>query len=133
MDRHKRSETSTGHASYCNWAGADQSLGKYVMLKLWMMLTCILFLGSLGTSQAAPLDASDIVYIDGLPCNRACQSYMALYRKLAVPRQTAPVSAQPEPAELSEQSPRAEAQPTTKKREARPANTCREESRTETH
>jgi len=27
MDRHKRSETSTGDASYCNWAGADQSLG----------------------------------------------------------------------------------------------------------
>jgi TRAP-type uncharacterized transport system substrate-binding protein len=51
------------------------------MSKSWMMLTCVLSLGSVGTSQAHPLDPPDIVYIDGLPCNRACQSYMAWSRQ----------------------------------------------------
>jgi hypothetical protein len=41
-----------------------------------MMLTGLLILGPVGTSQAHPLDSPDIVYIDGLPCNSACQSYM---------------------------------------------------------
>jgi len=47
------------------------------MSKSWIMLTCMLSLGSVGTSQAHPLDSPDIVYIDGMPCNSACQSYMA--------------------------------------------------------
>ncbi len=47
------------------------------MLKNWIMLTGLLFLGFEGTSQAHPSDSPDIVYIDGLPCNSACQSYMA--------------------------------------------------------
>ncbi|WP_244608323.1 hypothetical protein [Bradyrhizobium algeriense] len=37
----------------------------------------ILFLCSSGALQANPLDSPGVVYIDGLPCNRACQSYMA--------------------------------------------------------
>jgi len=41
----------------------------------------MLLLGSAGTAEAAPLDSPDIVYIDGLPCNRLCQSYMAWSRK----------------------------------------------------
>jgi TRAP-type uncharacterized transport system substrate-binding protein len=51
------------------------------MSKSWIMLTCVLSLGSVGTSQAHPLDPPDIVYIDGLPCNSACQSYMAWSRQ----------------------------------------------------
>jgi len=47
------------------------------MSKRWMMLTCILLVGFAGPSQAHPLDSPDIVYIDGLPCNSLCQSYMA--------------------------------------------------------
>src|SRR5882724_9305405 len=50
------------------------------MSKNWVMLTGLLFLGSVGTSQADPLGSPDIVYIDGLPCNSACQSYMAWTR-----------------------------------------------------
>jgi hypothetical protein len=50
------------------------------MSKRWMMLTCILLVGSAGPSQAHPLDSPDIVYIDGLPCNSLCQSYMAWSR-----------------------------------------------------
>lgn len=46
------------------------------MSKSWIMLTGLLLLGSAGPSQSHPLDSPDIVYIDGLPCNRACQSYM---------------------------------------------------------
>jgi hypothetical protein len=45
------------------------------------MLAGLLFLGSVGTLQAHPLDLPDIVYIDGLPCNSACQSYMAWSRQ----------------------------------------------------
>jgi hypothetical protein len=90
------------------------------MLKQWAMLTCILFLGSMGTSQAAPPDSPDIVYIDGLPCNRACQSYMAWYRQVSRPRQTAPVSAQPIPSQVAAQPPKADAQRTTRARASRP-------------
>jgi len=51
------------------------------MSKNWMMLSCILFLGFAGTSHAHPLDSPDTVYINGLPCNSACQSYMAWSRQ----------------------------------------------------
>lgn len=50
------------------------------MTKRSVMLTCMLMLGAAGTSQAAPPDSPDIVYVDGLPCNSACQSYMAWSR-----------------------------------------------------
>ena len=51
------------------------------MSKKWMLLASVLSLGSAGTSQAHPLDSRDVVYIDGLPCNSACQSYMAWSRQ----------------------------------------------------
>ena len=47
------------------------------MSKKWTLPALILFLGSTAGLQANPLDSPDIVYIDGLPCNRACQSYLA--------------------------------------------------------
>jgi hypothetical protein len=47
------------------------------MSRKWTLLTLILSLCSSGTLQANPLDSPGTVYIDGLPCNRACQSYMA--------------------------------------------------------
>jgi hypothetical protein len=46
------------------------------MSRKWTLLTLILSLGSIGTLQADPLDSPGVVYIDGQPCNRACQSYM---------------------------------------------------------
>ena len=51
------------------------------MSKIWIMPAALLFLGFAGTSQAHPLDSPDVVYIDGLPCNSACQSYMAWTRR----------------------------------------------------
>jgi hypothetical protein len=51
------------------------------MSKKSILLTCTLSLASVGTSQAHPLDSPDIVYVDGLPCNSACQSYMAWSRQ----------------------------------------------------
>jgi TRAP-type uncharacterized transport system substrate-binding protein len=68
------------------------------MSKSWMMLTCVLSLGSVGTSQAHPLDSPDIVYIDGMPCNSACQSYMAWSR------QTLSMSRHPAPTQLPQRS-----------------------------
>ncbi|HEY9453300.1 MAG TPA: hypothetical protein VIR82_11525 [Bradyrhizobium sp.] len=50
------------------------------MLRKWTLLTLILSLGSSGSLHANPLDSPGTVYIDGLPCNRACQSYMAWSR-----------------------------------------------------
>ena len=74
------------------------------MSKNWMMLTCILLLGFAGTSQSHPLDSPDIVYIDGVACNSACQSYMAWSRQtLAMSRHPAQRSANasvPRPAAL---------------------------------
>ena len=47
------------------------------MSRKWTLLTLMLSLCSGGALQADPLDSPGVVYIDGLPCNRACQSYMA--------------------------------------------------------
>ena len=47
------------------------------MSKKWTLLTLILSVCSSGALQANPLDSPGVVYIDGLPCNSACQSYMA--------------------------------------------------------
>lgn len=46
------------------------------MSRHWTLLPVILLLGSSAALQAQPLDSPDIVYIDGQPCNRACQAYM---------------------------------------------------------
>jgi TRAP-type uncharacterized transport system substrate-binding protein len=53
------------------------------MRNRWVILIYILVLGSVGPSQAAPLDSPDTVYIDGMPCNRLCQSYTAWFRQLS--------------------------------------------------
>ena len=47
------------------------------MSRKWSLPILILFLCSSAALRATPLDSPGIVYIDGLPCNRACQSYMA--------------------------------------------------------
>jgi hypothetical protein len=67
------------------------------MSQRWVVLTCILSFGVAGTCHAAPAGSADTVYIDGLPCNRLCQSYLAWSR--SVLRPTAPVSAQPSSAQ----------------------------------
>src|SRR6266849_5892628 len=79
-----------------------------VMSKKWILLTCVLSLGSVGTSHAHPLDPPDIVYIDGLPCNSACQSYMAWSR------QTLSMSGHPAPTQLPQRSANEVAHPATR-------------------
>jgi hypothetical protein len=49
--------------------------------KTSVILTCALSFGAVGVSKASPPDSPDIVYIDGQPCNSACQSYMAWSRQ----------------------------------------------------
>jgi hypothetical protein len=66
------------------------------MTKRWVLLSCVLLLGSAGNLEANPLDSPDIVYIDGLPCNSLCQSYMALSRQSSSTAAQA-VSGQPLP------------------------------------
>jgi hypothetical protein len=56
-----------------------------MMSKNWTMLASMLVLGNAGVSLAHPLDTPDIVYIDGLPCNATCQSYMAWSRQRTSP------------------------------------------------
>src|SRR5882757_1175731 len=52
-----------------------------------IVLVGAIFLGSAALSNAAPLDTPDTVYIDGTPCNSACQSYMAWSRQVLSGRQ----------------------------------------------
>ncbi len=66
--------------------------------------------GSVALANAMPLDSPDTVYIDGTPCNRACQAYMAWSRqvlseraaqspaRVAAPRSGTSVPAKPKPA-----------------------------------
>lgn len=55
----------------------------------------VMLLGSLGTSAAMPLDSPGTIYIDGVPCNKACQSYMAWSREVL--RSTQGLAAQGSP------------------------------------
>lgn len=75
------------------------------MSKNWVMLTGLLFLGSMGASQAHSLDSPDTVYIDGLPCNSACQSYMAWSRRLTSSIAQRPAAAKAPPAKHVLRSP----------------------------
>ena len=52
------------------------------MQKTLVILNCTLVFGAAGILKASPLDSPDIVYIDGQPCNSACQSYMAWSRQI---------------------------------------------------
>jgi hypothetical protein len=67
------------------------------MSKNWIMLTGLLLLGFVGPSQAHPWDAPDIVYVDGLPCNSACQVYLAWSRRKVsfATQHSAPVESAP--------------------------------------
>jgi hypothetical protein len=47
------------------------------MSRLKYFWLCVVSLSFSSISTAAPLDSADIIYLDGLPCNRACQTYMA--------------------------------------------------------
>jgi hypothetical protein len=57
------------------------------MLISRVVLFGVFFLGSAALSNAAPMDTPDTVYIDGTPCNSACQSYMAWSRQVLSGRQ----------------------------------------------
>jgi len=65
------------------------------------LLTLILLLGGSGTLQAESLDSPDVVYIDGQPCSRACQSYMNWsYRALSARRHEERATSVAVPAEV---------------------------------
>lgn len=49
-------------------------------MKIWAAIT-VASLGFAGVSLANPLDSPGTVYIDGVPCNLPCQSYMAWSRQ----------------------------------------------------
>jgi TRAP-type uncharacterized transport system substrate-binding protein len=53
------------------------------MRNRWVIPICMLVLGTVGASEAAPLDSPDTVYVDGKPCNRLCQSYTAWFQQLS--------------------------------------------------
>lgn len=49
-------------------------------MKVWAVVA-VVSLGFVGASLANPLDSPGTVYIDGVPCNLPCQSYMAWSRQ----------------------------------------------------
>ena len=52
------------------------------MLCRCVIVTCVLVLGYVGASKAEQLGSPDTAYVDGLPCNRLCLSYLAWSRRL---------------------------------------------------
>jgi hypothetical protein len=52
------------------------------MLRHCVLFTSVLVLGFMEASQAQPLASPNVAYIDGLPCNSLCLSYMAWSRRL---------------------------------------------------
>jgi hypothetical protein len=77
-------------------------------MKRCVVFTVMVCLSFATASRAMPPDQPDIVYIDGSPCNRLCQSYMAWSHRLLnrsardsfdMPSQVAtPAAAKPKPA-----------------------------------
>ena len=57
-------------------------------MRVWTIAACAA-LGFVGASSANPLDSPGTIYIDGSPCNLACQSYMAWSRQTLKANQTA--------------------------------------------
>jgi hypothetical protein len=51
-------------------------------MKRCVVFTVMACLSFTTASRAMPLDSPDIVYIDGIACNRPCQSYMAWSRQV---------------------------------------------------
>jgi hypothetical protein len=85
--------------------------------KTSVILICALSFGAVGVSKASPPDSPDIVYVDGQPCNSACQSYMAWSRQLIpTPGQRQRMS--PTTAAGDEKSPNAAGRRATRIREA---------------
>jgi hypothetical protein len=76
-------------------------------MKRYVVFTVMVCLNFTTAARAMPPDQPDIVYIDGSPCNRLCQSYMVWSRRLQnrsardsadIPREVAaPAAAGPEP------------------------------------
>jgi hypothetical protein len=64
------------------------------MLRNCVLFTSVLVLGFIQASQAQPLASPDVAYVDGLPCNSLCLSYMAWSRGMSwyrdVPERPAP-------------------------------------------
>jgi hypothetical protein len=61
-------------------------------MRVWILIVGV-SLGLSGTSLASPQDSPGTVYIDGVPCNVACQSYMAWSRQTLKANQ--PTAARP--------------------------------------
>jgi hypothetical protein len=59
--------------------GSQYTIG-VISMRVWAIAACVI-LGFAGASSANPLDSPGTVYMDGLPCNLACQSYMAWSRR----------------------------------------------------
>jgi hypothetical protein len=51
-----------------------------ISMRVWVIAACVI-LGFAEASSANPLDSPGTVYMDGLPCNVACQSYMGWSRR----------------------------------------------------
>jgi hypothetical protein len=63
----------------CRDGGSQYTIG-VISVRVWVIAACVTF-GFAGAASANPLDSPGTVYVDGLPCNVACQSYMAWSRQ----------------------------------------------------
>lgn len=94
-----------------------------------VVLISAVFLGSAALSNAAPLDTPDTVYIDGTPCNSACQSYMAWSRQVLSGRQaqTSPDAARRRAARTIATKPRSAARDRVAKQAAATAGRAKQD------
>jgi hypothetical protein len=60
--------------------GGSQYMIGVISVRVWAIAACVAF-GFAGTASANPLDSPGTVYMNGLPCNVACQSYVAWSRQ----------------------------------------------------
>jgi len=100
-----------------------------------IVLVGAIFLGSAALSNAAPLDTPDTIYIDGRPCNSACQSYMAWSRQVLSDRQaqTPRDAARRRAARTSATKPRSAARDRVAKQAAPTAGRTREDKIARVH
>jgi len=98
-----------------------------VSRRITRCVSLLVLIGSAGTLHAGPLNSPDTVYIDGVPCNRLCQAYMAWSREVlaAGSAQRAPGAVARQATEMSP----ARLRPAARKRVARQAAPLRHEMR----
>ena len=94
------------------------------MAKFYALLSALIIVNSVVIAQAAPQDLPGTIYIDGVPCNLPCQSYMGWSRQQLSGRTTTPVPRADRASRIAKPSSKPKTQRIAKSIVSRPSNSA---------